>query len=108
MENKNTDAFARDKDLFVLVKNLDTEEVSSFMQEVYELETSFSVSPPPRGYGEYIAKVTYANGDVEMLGTVHIEYIEYGAEPTGVGAYYFKGDTIEQLIMKYAGLLDRG
>ena len=76
------------------------------MTAVYEIETSFSISPPPRGYGRYIARVTYANGDVEMLGTSHIEYIKSGDEPTGVGAYYFKGELIDQLILKYGDFPD--
>lgn len=106
--NNNVDAFASDKDAFVLIRKLDDSEVEAFMAEVYEMQTSYCISPPLRGYGQYIAKVTYSNGDVEMLGTEHIEYIRSGDEPTGVGAYYFTGDAIDKLILQYRDLSDAG
>lgn len=99
--NNNVDAFASDKGAFILIRELDSGEIDSFMSAVYEMETSHCVSPPPRGYGRYVARITYSNGDVEMLGTEHIEFIQFGNEPTGVGAYYFTGDAIEKLILQY-------
>lgn len=106
--NNSVDAFSSDENAFVLIRSLDVGEIEAFMTAVYEIKTSYCVSPPLRGYGQYIAKVTYINGDVEMLGTRHIEYIQVGNEPTGVGAYYFAGDAIEQLILKYGNLRDSG
>lgn len=99
--NNNVDAFSLDKDALVLIRRLEESEINMFMNEVYELETSYTISPPLRGYGTYVAKVTYSNGDVEMLGSEHIEFIYAGTDPTGVGAYYFTGDAFEQLILSY-------
>lgn len=104
LENKSVDAFSLEEDAFLLIRILDDDEIESFMTGIYEIETSYCISPPLRGYGRYIAKITYDNGDVEMLGTRHIEHIKSGADPTGVGAYYFIGDSIEQLILSFGKL----
>ena len=101
LKNDNIDAFSSDDNLFRIIGNLNAAEIKSFMSNIYEIETTYCISPPRRGYGEYIAKITYENGDIEMLGTFHIEYIPFGDNRTGVGAYYFVGDTMEQLILKY-------
>lgn len=99
--NNNVDAFSSDQDAFALLRRLDESDISLFMNAVYELETSYCISPPLRGYGTYVAKVTYSNGDVEMLGSEHIEFIRAGSDPTGVGAYYFTEDAFEKLVLSY-------
>lgn len=99
--NNSKDAFSADSK-FVLLRELDESQIAEFMSAVYELETDCCISPPPRGYGQYIARITYSNGDVEMLGTNNIEFIEFGAKPTGIGMYYFPGDALEELIILYA------
>ena len=48
------------------------------------LETRIAY-PPPSGWGCYIAKISYCNGDVEILGSYNIEYISVGHSPTGIG-----------------------
>lgn len=71
------------------LRELSTNEIPSFMNEIYSLETQRGGSPPRWGYGEYIAKITYTNGDVEIFGSYCIEFIPSGEEQSGVGAYYF-------------------
>lgn len=45
------------------------------MNDIYELETEKDHRHPPFwGWGEYIVKVTYKNGDIEILGSEVIEY----------------------------------
>ena len=101
--NKNTDAFSSDEEAFICIRSLEKSEIVLFLKSVYDLETSYCISPPLRGHGAYIARVTYANGDVEMLGTEHIEFIPSGAARTGVGAYYFtQYEEFEQLILSYS------
>ena len=104
--NGNTNGSGTDESKFRLLNSLSEDDMTLFMNEVYQLETSYCINPPPRGYGLYIARVTYSNGDVEMLGTRHIEFIPSGAEPTGVGAYYFAGDAIDKLILQYVNSSD--
>lgn len=104
LSNGNPGGYGKDESRFILITQLQEEEIVQFMDEVYALKTSFCISPPPRGYGAYIAKITYSNGDIEMLGTAHIEYIEFGSEPTGVGAYYFTDGALEKLILKYCSI----
>lgn len=104
LHNQNTDAFASDDSKFVLLKTLEGEEMIDFLNEARNIETSYSVTPPPRGYGDYVARVTYANGDVEYYGSTHLEFVENGTERTGVGAYYFAADAMERLILEYCGI----
>ena len=73
----------------------------NFMNRVMQLETSKCLTPPPSNYGFYIARVTYDDGDVELFGTWHIEFVENGSEPWGVGSYSFDGDDFEILIKEY-------
>ena len=103
LHNQNTDAFASDDSKLVLLKILEGAEMIDFLNEVRSIETSYCVTPPPRGYGDYVARVTYTNGDVEYYSSNHLEFVENGTERTGVGAYYFEGDAMERLILGYCG-----
>ena len=77
-----------DESLLIFQKSLDQNEIASFMSEVYALKTS-RCYPPLWGWGEYVALVTYANGDTELLGSTNIEFVPSGASATGDGAYSF-------------------
>lgn len=101
LHNRNTDAFASDDSKFVLLNTLKGEKLIAFLEEVRNIETYHCVTAPPRGYGEYVARVIYTNGDVEYYGSDHLEFVENGTERTGVGAYYFAGDAMERLILEY-------
>ena len=82
-------------------KLLTQDEIEGFMSEVYKLETRRSY-PPMWGWGAYVAKVTYSNGDVELLGTSNIEYVEQGATGTGDGPYSFwKYGAFEEVFLRY-------
>lgn len=90
---------------FTLIRELEPEEIITFMNDIYQLETSRGGGTPPRwGYGWYIAKVVYSNGDVEMLGSYNIEYIACGEDQTGVGIYYFADDAFEEVFSKYVDI----
>ena len=88
-----------------LVRSLESDEISAFMNAIYELPTKTVGTPPPWGYGRYLAKVTYTNGDIEIFGILNIEFIPSGHSPTGIGDYYFPDDGFENLYMEYADFL---
>lgn len=102
--NQNESSDGYDSFDFTPIKVLDSKEIELFMADVYQLETARCGTPPRRGYGWYIAKVTYSNGDVEMLGSYNIEYIPYGEDQTGVGIYYFVDDTFEEVFSNYVDI----
>ena len=83
-----------------LIRSLEKEEIPIFMESVYSLETE-RFTPPLYGWGCYIARVTYSNGDIEMLGSLNIEFIENGATPTGIGSYYFVGEEYTSIFTLY-------
>ena len=71
------------------------------MEEIIVLDTVLKHSPPRRNYGFYVARVTYEDGDVELFGTKHIEYVESGNAQKGLGLHYFKGDAFERIFLEY-------
>ena len=103
--NPYTDNSASDREMEVVCV-LKKEQVSAFLESLYSLDTSRCTTPPPRNYGVYIARVVYQNGDVEMFGSRHIEFIQKGDSPKAVGAYYFSGEEFEKLFFEYAGASD--
>lgn len=99
--NKNESGEA-EEDKLIFKKSLSEKEIARFMSEIYKLETR-RCYPPMWGWGEYIAKVTYSNGDVEMLGSGNIEYVESGASATGDGPYAFwEYGTFEEVFLRYS------
>lgn len=83
---------------------LEEDSIVAFLERLYQLETAMCITPPPTGYGFYVAQVVYQNGDVELYGSRHIEFIEKGNKPTRIGEYYFSGDGFEELFCEYAGI----
>lgn len=81
--------------------SLDASEIPVFMDAVYALPTKLCGTPPPYGYGEYIAKVTYENGNIEMYGTANIVFIPAGEMSYGVGDYVFAGNGFLDLLSQY-------
>lgn len=90
---------------FQVIRILESEEVPVFMDALYALETKRARPTPPGNYGQYIARVSYANGDTEYFGTRHIELVKAGEEAYAVGYYYFTGDAFDKLFLEYAGSL---
>ena len=84
-----------------ILRSLTIEEAYSLLQALYKLETGRCTTPPPTGYGFYVIRVTYTNGDVEIFGSRHIEFIENGDEPKWIGSYYFPGDAFLDLFSQY-------
>lgn len=90
-----------EEDKLVFQKSLSVDEINCFMAEIYKLETR-RCYPPMWGWGDYVAKVTYDNGDIEMLGSSNIEYVESGTFATGDGPYAFWGYGIfEEIFLRY-------
>ena len=94
------------KDELLSIRFLDAEEIPQFMDKVYALDTDRALSAPPTGWGVYIARVTYENGDTEYLGSLHIEFVESGKQPVSLGTYYFAGDAFDKVFLEYAGNFD--
>lgn len=85
-----------------LLKELNTNESPEFMEKIYSLETERGGTPPRWSYGEYMAKITYANGDMECLGTHCIAFVPSGEWQSGVGEYYFADEeAFLNLIQQY-------
>jgi|GEM_PF-3271970 len=87
---------------FILIRELDENEIDAFMAELYELPTEISITPPPTDFGPIVAKVSYENGDVEFFGAWHIELVKKGDKIANIGAYWFPDDNFENLFYKYA------
>ena len=98
--NQNSGGEGTDRSNIHTIRALSSDEIRVFMEEIYRLKTSIA-NPPPSGWGCYIAKVTYQNGDIEILGSYNIEYISAGSVPTGIGSYFFTGDAFEELFSSY-------
>ena len=72
------------------------------MEKIYSLETERGGTPPRWSYGEYMVKITYANGDMEFLGTYCIAFVRPGERQSGVGVYYFADEeAFLNLIQQY-------
>lgn len=107
LHNRNEGGVGTDEENIDLIYELNEEEFESFMDDIYDLETA-RCYPPFWGYGDYIAKVTYSNGDVEMLGSLHIEFIpSEGVDLAGYGDYFFKdAEAFIQILEEYCELPD--
>ena len=89
---------------YLLIRELDSDENASFMDALRNLKTDKCLTPPPRGYGEYVSRVVYTNGEVEIFGNYHIEFVKKGDEEAGIGSYLFSPFTAyEELFLSYAG-----
>lgn len=92
MYNQESGGEGVDEDKIHILYELEKEEFEAFMNDIYELETEKDHRHPPFwGWGEYIVKVTYKNGDIEILGSEVIEYRKKGDDGLlGYGEYRFK------------------
>lgn len=89
---------------YMLIRELASDEIIPFMDALHNLETDKCISPPPRGYGEYVVRVIYSNADVEIFGNYHIEFVKSGDAETGIGSYVFNPYTAyEELFLSYSG-----
>ena len=104
LHNMNYQGIGIDESNMVLLRTLEDAEVSEFMNAVYELPTKEMGTPPSTGYGEYIAKVIYANGDIEMYGPYNIELIPAGSKAVGIDTHYFSGNSFTALFAQYVDI----
>ena len=91
---------------FITVRVLESADIISFMEAIYSIPTDKAGYEPPSNYGEYIARVNYANGDTEYFGSEHIEFVKNGERAYAVGDYYFVGDSFNKLFFEYSGITD--
>ena len=101
LHNRNPGGIGTDESKMFLLLTLDSSEIPIFMDAIYALPTKMCGTPPPYGYGEYIAKVVYENGDIEMYGTENIVFIPAGEISYGVGDYIFAGNGFVDLLSQY-------
>ncbi|MBQ2749226.1 MAG: hypothetical protein IJF34_05530 [Clostridia bacterium] len=87
---------------FRLIRELDPLEYKTFINDICALPTDYAKGDPPCDYGPFVARVTYTNGDVEYLGSYHIEFVEKGELPVEFGFYYFKGYSFQTIFFQYA------
>mgnify|MGYP006967349553 CR=1 FL=1 len=112
LRNLNSEGYGILEENFLLLAELDTDEINTFMTDIYELETNRRNGGPLWGYGEFFARVTYANTDVEYLGIGNIELvsndhhdgISSGSQQSGFGSYYFSPDEFLSIFVKYADI----
>lgn len=103
IHNHNEYGFGIDETNFHSIEFLDKEELVSFMNQIYDLEiTCVDFMGPLFGYGEYFARVTYLNGDIEIYGSGNIEYVEADDTPSGFGIFYFQNpDEFLNVLLTY-------
>ena len=63
LHNMNKNGIGIDENNMVLLRTLSEEEIVHFMDACYQLPTERMGTPPATGYGEYVAKIIYENGD---------------------------------------------
>ena len=102
--NQNPNGHGTDENNMVLLRRLSEDEIPTFMAQCYQLPTKRMGTPPSTGYGECIAKICYANGDVEIFSTYNIELIPCGSEPVGCGTHYFPQKSFNEVFAQYADL----
>lgn len=68
---------------------------------IQDLPTQRRRTGPYWGYGSYLAKVIYMNGDIEIFGCHHFEFIECGSAATGFGSYEFDHDDFMEVFSMY-------
>jgi hypothetical protein len=89
IENQNEEGYGIDEEYFHVICTVEQDQFASLMEKVYRIPTEYLRCDPRFGYGPYIIKVTYSNGDVEILGSDNIEYVPYGKDPCGTSFYVF-------------------
>ena len=98
--NYNELGLGTEQDNIHSIRMLTQDEIPVFMEEACKIPVK-ECYPPWWGWGCYIAKVTYSNGDVEVLGSHNIEYIPSRNTAFGTGVYTFAGDRFEEVFSKY-------
>ena len=101
LHNRNVNGVGIDESNMVLLKELSEEEIPEFMNACYQLPTKIMGTPPSTGYGEYVAKILYENGDIEIFSTYNIELIPDGCKAVGCGTHYFPVKCFNDVFTEY-------
>ena len=89
---------------YLVVRELTAEETDPFMDALQSLKTDKCITPPPRGYGDYVVRISYSDGSMEIFGNYHIEFVKSGEEEAGIGTYVFSPySAFEELFLAYSG-----
>lgn len=104
LHNMNKWGYGTDESNMVLLRTLEGAEIVEFMNAIYNLPTKRLGTPPSAGYGEYVAKVIYENGDIEMFGPSNIELIPAGEEAMGLDTHYFADSGFVELFAQYVDI----
>ena len=103
LHNMNPGGKGTDENNMELLRSLEEEEIIQFMNALYSLPTERQGIPPSWGYGEYVTKVRYQNGDIEIYGPLTFVLIPSGsaADRNGIGEYHFTGNGYTKLFAEY-------
>lgn len=101
LHNMNKNGIGIDENNMVLLRTLSEEEIVHFMDACYQLPTKRMGTPPATGYGEYVAKIIYENGDIEIYSTYNIELIPKGNKAVGCGSHYFPVNSFNDVFAQY-------
>lgn len=104
LHNMNVNCICIDESKLVLLRTLDEDEIVEFMNACYQLQTKDMGTPPNSGYGEYVARITYVNGDIEIYSTYNIELIPAGKEAQGCGTHYFPVRIFDEVFAQYVDI----
>ena len=77
--NQNSENTGINEDNFDILADLNEEDFVLFTKKIQSLKTYRKRGGPLWGYGKYFARITYINGDIEILGYENIEFIKKGA-----------------------------
>lgn len=101
LSNQKSNSPGKDGRNMVLLRTLTGDEIPAFMEQCYELPTGSNGTPPHTGYGSCVAKIYYANGDIEVFSSSIIELIPAGSEPLGWGPHVFSGKSFDEVFAQY-------
>ena len=101
LHNMNKNGIGIDESNMVLLRTLSEEEIVHFMDACYQLPTERMGTPPATGYGEYVAKIIYENGDIEIYSTYNIELVPKGKNAVGCGSHYFPVNSFNNVFAQY-------
>lgn len=91
------------EDAFTVLRVITGDEAERFLKEFSEMKCYRPFKGPDWGYGTYVIKIVYDNGDREIIGPWNNEYVPAGEEPSGFGSYHFDEDEFRELFEKYVG-----
>ena len=103
--NLNEDHLGTDETKFQVLSELEAEAFDTYIERIQKVETACRYGGPLWGYGKVFTRVTYINGDIEILGINNIEFISAEESATGFGSYYYiDKNQLISIMSEYADL----